>query len=236
MILRSFETLINPLRRVPLLRRRRHIRGKDSVDDRDEWSELRPMHRRLAHIPRRRRKLAHLIHALPAQAENTRCCPPASPFYKHELSDGGISLHGMHLPLPHDDSPKGQLSCWRPFAAPRRSKRRRFRGLLFHRRAHWPKFQFLAATTFPSALKAQAAHRDRTQRARLGRTADPLVYFIHLRTSAASRSRSGNRCRPRPLVGVLRSRLQRSKTPVIKFVTSRSTFFAVATILSAVGG
>ncbi len=35
----------------------------------------------------------------------------ANPFYKHELSNGGVLFQGMHLPLSHDDSPKDNLAA-----------------------------------------------------------------------------------------------------------------------------
>src|SRR6202008_626492 len=50
--MRGLEALENTLRRMPLLRRRRHVGFKERVDDPDERPELGPEQRRLAHIAR----------------------------------------------------------------------------------------------------------------------------------------------------------------------------------------
>src|SRR5208337_1780959 len=90
-------------------------------------------------------------------------------------------------------------------------------------------------TSYETPMEAPPKLSDHScRRSRLARTATYLT--IQERTSITSRPPSGNHRRPRPLIVVLRSRLQISMAPAIKFATLGSRFFAVAAILSAVGG
>jgi hypothetical protein len=56
----GLRALEDPLGRMSLLRRSRHIRRQNGIDDRDQGAELRLARRFVAHITRRRRKPAHL--------------------------------------------------------------------------------------------------------------------------------------------------------------------------------
>src|SRR6266567_2626650 len=92
----GLETLEDPLRGVPLLRRRRPVRLQDRVDHRNQRPELRLLRLLRALISRWRREPAHLVDRVPAQAEHPRCFPPALTLNKNELPDRGIGFHGVH--------------------------------------------------------------------------------------------------------------------------------------------
>src|SRR6266571_4969480 len=92
----GLETLEDPLRGVPLLRRRRLVRLQDRVDHWNQRPELRLLRLVRALISRRRREPAHLVDRVPAQAEHPRCFPPALTLNKNELPNRGIGFHGVH--------------------------------------------------------------------------------------------------------------------------------------------
>ncbi len=121
----------NPLRRMPLLRRRRLVGLQDRVDDRNQRPELRPFRRLAAHISGRRRIAAHLGNRVPAQSENTRRLAPAFPLDKYKPSNRSVTLHRKHpRPPPESLFGKGQPQKWPGFTPPRSRKMPRLRGLL----------------------------------------------------------------------------------------------------------
>jgi hypothetical protein len=68
----GLQPLGNPLGCMTLLRRRRHVRRQDRIDDRDQRPQLRLARRLRPHITRWRREPAHLRNRVAAQIENTR--------------------------------------------------------------------------------------------------------------------------------------------------------------------
>ena len=86
----------NPLRRMPLLRRRRLVGLEDRVDHRNQRSELRLFRLLGPHVARRRRKAAHLGDRLSAQSENPRRLAPALSLDENKPSNRCISLHRKH--------------------------------------------------------------------------------------------------------------------------------------------
>ena len=90
------QPLEYPLRRMPLLHRRRAVRFQDRVDHRQQRAELRLRNRLRARVARRQREPAHLQHRLAAQPEYPRRLTTAIPLDKNEMSDGGVNFHGKH--------------------------------------------------------------------------------------------------------------------------------------------
>ena len=127
----------NPLRRVPLLRRRRLVGLQDRVDDRNQRSELRPFRLLGPHVARRRRIAAHLGDRLSAQSENPRRLAPALPLDENKPSNRCISLHRKHPRPPFRIKiRKGSAQKWPGFTPPRSRKMPPLRGLLLLRRVH----------------------------------------------------------------------------------------------------
>ena len=111
----------NPLRRMPLLRRRRLVGLQNRVDDRYEQSELRPLRSLGSHITGRRRITTHLGNRVPAQSENPRRLAPALPFDEDKPSNRCVNLHREH-PRPslfESDFEKVRPRKWPGFTPPR---------------------------------------------------------------------------------------------------------------------
>ena len=86
----------NPLRRMPLLRRRRLVGLQDRVDHREQRPELRPLRRLCAHVTRRRRIAAHLRDRVPAQSKHARRFTPAIALNENKASNRRVNLHRKH--------------------------------------------------------------------------------------------------------------------------------------------
>ena len=111
----------NPLRRMPLLGRRRLVGLQDRVDDRNQRSELRLFRRLGPHIARWRGISAHLGDRIPAQSKDPRRLAPALPFDKDKPSNRCVSLHRKHPRPPlRIKVRKGSAQKWPGFTPPRR--------------------------------------------------------------------------------------------------------------------
>jgi hypothetical protein len=90
------QSLEDPLRRMPLLGRRRAIRLQDLVNGGDERVELRSCRGLAAPIARRHRKAQHLRHRLWIDAEPTRCLTPAHALHLYRSPNPRVELHLLH--------------------------------------------------------------------------------------------------------------------------------------------
>ena len=81
---------------MPLLLRPLLVVLQDRVDHTLPRTRLRPPHRRLPLIPRRRRILQHLAHHFESKTEIQRRRPPAHPLHQHRPPHPCVQLHRLH--------------------------------------------------------------------------------------------------------------------------------------------
>ena len=92
------QTLEDPLRRVPLLRRAALILFQDPIDDPHERIQLRTRRRPAAPVSRRHRERQHLRHRPRIDPKPTRRLSPTDPLDPHRVADPPIQLHALHPP------------------------------------------------------------------------------------------------------------------------------------------
>ena len=110
----------NPLRRMPLLGRCRHVGFQDRIDYRNQRSEFRPFRWLGPHIARWRGISAHLGDRIPAQSKDPRRFAPALPFDKYKPSNCCVRLHCKHPRPPlRIKVRKGSAQKWPGFTPPR---------------------------------------------------------------------------------------------------------------------
>ena len=92
------QTLEDPLRGVPLLRRPALILFQDLVDDPHERIQLRTRRRPAAPVSRRHRERQHLRYRPRVDAKPTRRLAPADPLDLNRVANPRIQLHALHPP------------------------------------------------------------------------------------------------------------------------------------------
>ena len=92
------QTLEDPLRRVPLLRRSALILFQDPIDDPDERIQLRTRRRTAAPVSRRHRERQHLRHRPRVDAKTTRRLATTDPLNPNRVANPPIQLHALHPP------------------------------------------------------------------------------------------------------------------------------------------
>ena len=101
----------DPLRRMPLLHRRRPVPLQNRIDHRQQRPQLRLRHRLRPRVARRQREPAHLQHRLAAQAKHPRRLTATVAIDEHETPNRGIHFHTKH-PRPPPKGATYPLACF----------------------------------------------------------------------------------------------------------------------------
>ena len=149
------------LRRMALLARNRPVPFQPAIDDRYERFQLRSPHRGAATVTGRHRIRQHLANRVARYVEMLRCLALAHAFRTRQTNPQ-VKFHGVNPSSLLASFAKREK--WTTFTPPAAALRRRYRGLILHRRSHSLRLRHPRGSTrtdvYPAGSPGHVGHLD----------------------------------------------------------------------------